>query len=139
MSTKYEMIDPIEKSDIPPFPHSENIRGILCKFNEGSVKHEYSPTKSRSGHAQIFSSDLSINYRQENGVIFVNKLIEFMKDENTQVVPGTYKYIIEGTHFYNEITRLWVFIKSNGDFLCAWKLDEDQIEYLMDPTIRNVN
>jgi len=102
-------------------------------FNHNSIKSnnvtfpQSSLDKAFQKHGTVFG-----NYADgsNNSVsAFTNDLKAFI-DGNIQM-SGTYRST-QGTHIFNETTRQWVFINSDGSFNTGFKLSEAQFKYMIE-------
>lgn len=63
--------------------------------------------------------------------------VEIFKNDVSELIDtgvqkqGKYR-TIEGTHIYNETTKQWVFINSDGTMNTAFKLSDSQHKYLIE-------
>lgn len=64
---------------------------------------------------------------RENFELFKKKLVEHMTDPSTKIIEGTFKKVIQVTHYFNEDTGLNVMVrKDNDNFLSGWAVTENQ-------------
>lgn len=71
------------------------------------------------------------NFNRENFELFKDKIIEHMKDPSTVIKDGTFKKIIEVTHYFNADTGLNVMVRQeDGTFISGWLLTNEQQQNL---------
>lgn len=70
------------------------------------------------------------SWNSHNGKAFQKAILDHIQNQVTQVIHGTYRGSISGTHHYNPESGLWVFVDHQGNFITGWKLSPEQLEYL---------
>jgi hypothetical protein len=101
---------------------SSNSSGSI-NIDPRNLQHEY------SSHAGDFG--ITGNWSKKNGQSFQQAILDHINGKDTQVIQGTYRGNISGTHYYNPKNNLWVFVDSNGTYRAGWKLSLEQQKYLL--------
>ena len=55
---------------------------------------------------------------------------DHVNSPSVEMIAGTYRGVIQVTHFFNPETRVWVAIDTSHDFVAAWQLSPTQVESL---------
>ena len=98
------------KTYIPEFNSTIYHRNIQMKYK----------------HAPDFG--ISGNYNKKNAKLWIDKIIEHMKDPLTQILDGTYRKR-EVTHYFNPETSLNVFFdREQKEFISGWLLNDKQLK-----------
>jgi hypothetical protein len=121
----------------PNYVHMISFNFGDVYFNCEHLNHEYK-------HCQYFDPNLNPNGWNNqingNGAIYTSYILNLLSDSELQVKQGTYNNI-DGVHYYVvdntnplEPVYKWTFFRylsdGNLDFLCAWYLNDKQIDDL---------
>ncbi len=97
-------------------------------FSEQQVQKKFK-------HAKNFG--VEGNYNNENAIKFKNALIGHINSKDTSQITGTFRGGegtsggAGGTHFFNSLTKQWVFVDARNKFVSAWKLKREQVKNLL--------
>jgi hypothetical protein len=103
-------------------PGSSDSGGCI-NFDQRTLQHEY------SNHSADFG--VTGTWNKQNGRAFQQAILEHIHGKDTQVIPGTYRGNISGTHYYNPNNNLWAFVDSNGNYRAGWELGLEQQKYIL--------
>lgn len=102
---------------------SSSNSGGSIKIDPRNLQHEY------SSHAADFG--ITGNWNKQNGRAFQQAILDHIHGKDTQIIQGTYRGNVSGTHYYNPKNNLWVFVDRNGTYRAGWKLSLEQQKYLL--------
>ena len=105
----------------------------MCQGNGSIVAVEFTiePRKlqhtfSRHAHAFGIISD----WNSDTAAQLERIIRDHVNGPNVEMIAGTYRGVIQVTHFFNPETRVWVAIDTSHDFVAAWQLSPTQVESL---------
>jgi hypothetical protein len=71
-------------------------------------------------------------YNRANGVEWMNALRDFVGDSATERIPGTFRGRQPVIHWLNPTTRMYVQTDTDGNFVTAYRLNEDQAQNVIE-------
>jgi hypothetical protein len=76
--------------------------GASINFEPRNLQHEY------SSHAGDFG--ITGNWNKQNGQAFQQAILDHINGNDTQMIQGTYRGNISGTHYFDNVTltaKIW--------------------------------
>jgi hypothetical protein len=98
----------------------------------------YNATRSKLQHEFKHASHFGITGNLNNTTLdaFQKAIHDHINKNITQIIEGTYRGTIHVTHYFDPTTKLNVMLDKNNSLVGAWKLTNEQINYLN--KVRNV-